>query len=435
MDIMEWRKKLEGKKPPHYAHFDYRTTLDKTWDYFTNPEKVRTHGFYPFIHFTIEYRKFKKNKKDTKIRSVYYSANLDGFIYKYYSYLLNEAYNLRAVADGINEVSVAYRTNLHKSNIHFAHEAFEFIRSTQSCHVMIGDFTDFFDSLDHRYLKERLCNLLGVTSLSPDYYAVYKSITRFSYWELNDLLEINGLKETVKDRRTLNKKARVLSSNEFDENRHRINRNKNPFGIPQGSPISAVLANIYMLAVDKEMNDYVKQHGGFYMRYSDDFIIILPDKGLAFSEHYKWIKETLSAIPKLELQDKKTKLFCVYERTVMNCTKEYASESGSDKKMIDFLGFTFNGSVVTIRDKTLSKYYYRMYRKIKTITQNDGYTKTGKRISCQNLYEKYSYKGAAGPKGNFLSYVARAKKEFGCSEAIDRSTKYHMQKIRKRLNS
>ncbi|MGN1433499.1 MAG: hypothetical protein ACI4XI_07335, partial [Ruminococcus sp.] len=59
-----------------------------------------------------------------------------------------------------------------------------------------------------------------------------------------------------------------------------------------------------------------------------------------------------------------------------------------------FLGFSFDGSKITIRSKTISKYYYRMYSKAKTITKNKGYTKNGKKISKENLYKRYSIRGA-----------------------------------------
>lgn len=55
-----------------------------------------------------------------------------------------------------------------------------------------------------------------------------------------------------------------------------IVKNPNSYGIPQGSPISALLANVYMLDVDKKVYEIVAAQNGMYMRYSDDFIIILP---------------------------------------------------------------------------------------------------------------------------------------------------------------
>jgi len=103
------------------------------------------------------------------------------------------------------------------------------------------------------------------------------------------------------------------------------------------------------------------------------------------------------------------------------------------KRFINFLGFTFDGKKVSIRQKTTSKYYYRMYRKAKTIAKNGGYTAKGKHISGRNLYQRYSIKGAYGKNGNYISYVLRAKRIFGDNEAVDRDIKNHMQKIRKAI--
>ena len=47
-----------------------------------------------------------------------------------------------------------------ENNISFANNAFSFIKDSQrnneKVYVIIGDFTDFFDSLNHKCLKERL---------------------------------------------------------------------------------------------------------------------------------------------------------------------------------------------------------------------------------------------------------------------------------------
>lgn len=96
MDVEEWRKIQEQKRPPQYAHFDYRVTLKQCWSYITNPENISKHSFYPFIHYDIKSRKIKDGKKaNPKIRHIYYAAHLDAWIYKYYAYLLNELYNKR----------------------------------------------------------------------------------------------------------------------------------------------------------------------------------------------------------------------------------------------------------------------------------------------------------------------------------------------------
>ena len=45
---------------------------------------------------------------------------------------------------------------------------------------------------------------------------------------------------------------------------------------------------------------------------------------------------------------------------------------------MEYLGFAFDGIDITIRDKTTSKYYYRMYRKVDDIKKQE--VKTKKRI-------------------------------------------------------
>lgn len=453
MDVEQWKELQSQKRASNYAHFDYRVSLDQCWNYISDPEKVSRHGFYPFIHYEIKSREIKNGKKaDPKIRNIFYAAHLDGWIYKYYAYKLNELYNQRVQEDGIASVAVAYRTELGKSNVHFAYEAFQFIKDLPSCYVMVGDFTDFFDTLDHGYLKQRLCDLLRVDMLPPDYYGVFKNVTKFSYWELENLLTLNGLEDTMSDRKSFNQRSRALTPAQFHANKANIHSNpRGKIGVPQGSPISATLANIYMLSADKQLHEYITSFGGFYMRYSDDFMIVLPDNGNStFHAQYVQIKAVLDSIPELNLQDRKTKLFHVQGHSITSCSHEYIPVLENSKNSIDFLGFTYDGKVVTIREKTLSKYYHRLYRKTKTIVRDGGYTPDGKRISCKKLYEKYSYKGTVSYQkhqaakhgrdishtklhGNFLDYVERAQYVF-LGEPIDRGTKRHMQKIRKSLS-
>ena len=227
-----------------------------------------------------------------------------------------------------------------------------------------------------------------------------------------------------------------------------IRKNINTYGIPQGSPISGVLANIYMLEVDKQIQHIVEGYNGLYMRYSDDFIIILP-KDIDFEKIYTDIWEVIEQTPGLELQAEKTQLFKVENKCVVKLTQQKEEQREAtiriveEKKItasvINFLGFTFDGHEVTICDKTISRYYNRMYKKINSILKCGGYTKNHNRISCENLYKTYSVKGAnidgkdSKAKGNFITYVRRAESIFG-EKSINKKTKRHLQKIRKRLN-
>ncbi len=398
MDLYEWKTKNANARK--YAHFDEKVSLDKVWDYISDPTNIVKHGFYPFIHYEKKFNKFtRKDGIKEKSRHLCYSAHIDRYIYSYYGYLLNQKYNKYLEERNMNWVAVAYRDNLHKNNIHFAKRAFDCIRETKESFVIIGDFSHFFDSLDHGYLKKRMCDVLKVDMLSPDFYAVFKNITKYSIWELTELLKLNDLTDTEEDIQILNSKRKVLSEKDFKKHKKEfIIRHKENYGIPQG--IS-----------------------------EDDFREILNS-----------IIDEIKQIPNLILQPEKTQIYKYKDTTLKSCNALFLKDILNGKNEIDYLGFTFDGKEITIRDKTISKYYYRLYRKLKTIVKNEGYTSSGKRISCKNLYEKYTVKGAhlkdsnGHIKGNFISYVQRAQKVFGENEPIDRKTRRHMLKIRRILD-
>jgi len=436
MDITEWKNKNRRRRK--YAHFDNRVSLDDVWAYINDPKNIQAHSFYPFIHYVKAFNKYDSiHGIKPKERELCYSAHIDRCIFQLYGFKLNQIYNMRLEKDGIGNSTIAYRDNLGKNNIHFAKQAIDFIRTENNCYIIIGDFTKFFDSLDHKYLKKMLNNLLGTKELPADFYAIYKNITKFSTWPMEAILELNGLSKDTNGIEKLNGQERALSFEQFKQHKKLfVKPNDKDYGIPQGSAISAVLSNIYMLEFDKELNNYISHRNGMYMRYSDDFIIVLPKENeYQFKEQFEDINNTIKSIPKLELQPDKTQIFEYNDKTLNNCNKLVLEGVKNGKNQLDYLGFTFDGNVVTIRDKTLSKFYYRMYRKLKTIQKNHGVTKSGNKISYKNVYEKYSIKGANIGKGNFISYVQRAENIFGKSEAINRGTKNHMQKIRQKLNN
>ena len=441
-DMELWRTsdKTIKKSQRYYAHFDYRTDISKSWEYICNPQNICQHGFYPFIHYVKDMSKYsaKNGGIKEKYRDICYAAHIDRCIFQLYNFILNEHYNEECIRLGIPDVAVAYRTNLNKkNNIDFAKRAIQFIRSSQDCYIMIGDFTKFFDNLDHTYLKKQWCRLLYVDRLPPDHYAVFKNITRYSYFELTDLLEIHGLDNTSKGRRELNQKKRILSPQELKKNAHRIQTNKD-CGIPQGSPMSGVLANLYMMEIDKSIHDFVTVYSGLYMRYSDDFIIVLPhiEAETAFTALTE-ISNLFNSprYPGLELQPMKTQYYYFHGNRIENCGTAIHEEADCSNRYLNFLGFTFDGEKVSLRAKTVSKYYQRMRRKAKTIPKSGGYTKKGNHISKKSLYMRYSIRGAAGKPGNFFTYVNRAQDKdcFGKSENIGIISERNMQKIQKFL--
>ena len=428
--------KLFNYKRKGYAHFDNRVSINQVKSYVENPDKIASHGFYPFIHYTKKAVKYSKQKgRKGKLRELYYSAHLDSYIYQLYAYKLNELYNMRVKRDGINKCAMAYRNNLHKSNIQFAKEVFDFIRKYENAYIIIGDFTTFFDKLDHTYIKKQLCNLLNVDFLPDDYYNVYKNITKYAYFRMEDILAINEVSH-----KKLNKQKLALTPDQFKENKRTcLRKNKHNYGIPQGAAISSVLSNIYMLDFDKKVNNLVTSQKGLYRRYSDDFVIVLPLKDAKeLSAIWQRIEAIRTGIPNLELQPIKTQIFHFEHDNIVSCNELVFTNVSNSKNIMEYLGFAFNGKQVTLRDKTLGKYYYRMYKKVGKVKVKS--SKQGEVTGVRDLYKKYSHLGYRfKPQknkkhgGNFLSYVYRAKKCFGDEDAIDRGIKHHWQKLQKRL--
>ena len=458
------RKKSDSKS---YAHFGKRCTLkdDWVWDYVTDPKNIALHKFFPFISFEKDYTKYNNREKKLKekTRLLCYATHMDRCIYQYYSYRLSTLYNKQVRLDGTGNAAVAYRTDLHKSNIHFAKSAFDFIKSCDSCCIMVGDFKSFFDSLDHKYLKNRLCDLLDVEKLPDDWYAVYKSITKYAESRIEDVAEFIGKSISHTGYKDINKLSRLMTMNDFhkfkkcnfqnlrksddrkDSFHRAVEKNKESYGIPQGSSISAVLANVYMLDFDKKIHNFIRTYDGFYMRYCDDFIIIFPKTGKDyFLQQYAIIKNYIEEVPRLILEVDKTQVYEYQNQSIINCNVYISNEEKPQlKKRIDYLGFSFDGKKISIRDKTLSKYYYRMYRKVKSARY---WSFEKKRVQTKSLYNLYSEhrnkdkslpkknKGNKNDKGNFLTYVQHAEKEFGKEESINQGTCHHMTKIKRAVD-
>lgn len=136
-------------------------------------------------------------------------------------------------SEDIGSVATAYRSGFHLTNCSVAADAIDAIRGQGDSLVITGDFTHFFDNLDHSYLRKAVRGFFNEGVLPPDHYQVLKNILHYCYWPVGDLARRNGLgwidlqpddpftfvdsasKVRSKALRSLNRLPRILTPAEF----------------------------------------------------------------------------------------------------------------------------------------------------------------------------------------------------------------------------
>src|SRR5690606_24484866 len=256
-----------------------------------------------------------------------------------------------------------------------------------------------------------------------DHFNVYKNITRFSHVDIVDIFEVfknriytrkaNKLGEPLEIKQKKIDKIKYLrnqnaiafcNEQEFFKlkgkllqpsktrivNSQEVYRN---FGIPQGSPISSVLANIYLLYFDTLINKYISEKGGIYRRYSDDMVVVcrINYKDELTQLVYQEIKNY-----KLEIQESKTQIFHFKRKDQkLICGQEFEGSINWNKNFI-YLGFEFDGNNVLLKSASLSGYYRKMKRSVRRAKNYSSrrYVPNKGMVFKRRLFKKFSYKGA-----------------------------------------
>ncbi len=380
---LDWS--LTDKTLKRYPHFDSDISAEDAEILVKNPSKVSTHSFYPFIFYEQRWNKWAPKGETGKIkkRPIRYASRRDAYIYSYYRSLLATEYEKRLAIDALGTSVLAYRKIIGaegggQCNIDFAKQAFDCVKNLSNCVVLTLDISSFFESLIHEKIKSDWCGLLGHTKLPPDHFQVFKSITRYSFIERDALYTQLGFLGPKTNPITGAVKIGYLIP--FDEMPKRqickpetlrrilkstptlLTVNKSNRGVPQGAPISDLLANLYMFDFDKHMHNYAAHHGGTYLRYSDDIIMVLPG-GAAEGQIAK--QEAINALKSYApgLAFKLEKTFMYQFESLSTGGQSFTRLLGQDNQGangLEYLGFRFDGQSVFIRDSTLSN----LWRKI-----------------------------------------------------------------------
>lgn len=379
---------LKDKHLKRYPHFDQLVSQQELLELVESPDRVRSHSFWPFLEYTKTNRRFRHpDHPPPKTRTIRYAARSDAGIFIYYRHLLSDRYEQRLTSLGIADVPTAYRNirsdagrTAGKCNIDFARDAFNEVRRHEKCVVATLDISSYFDCIDHARLRRVWAELLGSDNLPPDHYRVFKAITAYTSVQCDELYQrldymvpettpqgIQRMRFTMAP----NELPKKLCSNadfrrkvagDSGEFSRLISEPNNEYGIPQGAPLSDLLANAYLLEFDQAMASYVSHRGGRVWRYSDDIIIVLPggkDEGKAAIDFA--ISEISRQGRQLRIKPEKTALG-QYQQMPDGGLQYKWLDGNQGKNGLEYLGFRFDGKRVFLRDTTLSNFQRKITR-------------------------------------------------------------------------
>lgn len=482
---------------PHFSNKTPKSVRKNVFHYITSRDKVAKHSFLPLIFKEIKQRRYKESEfngilkrshkklnkeggiiSNTKIRPILYATHIDAHIYSYYTQkIITPKYESYLKKNKLLSDSItAYRRIetddklKFKNNVHFAKDVFDEIKKRKNCVALVLDIENFFPTLNHKKIKLAWAKVLGYKSLPKDHYNLFKAITKFSYVNLKDLKTKNGHfdeKELAKHKKNgkhtfFDNIQELLESDIVIHKNQKHNENKDCKklrGIPQGLPISALIANIYMLAFDEAViNKLTINHNVFYRRYSDDIVVLCKENQIDFVEDF-----IINEVKKIELtisKEKTEKTLFKNHNNRLQSFKIKKDNTLQENFPLNYLGFEFYGYQTLIKSKNLAQFYREMkqtvkrkHKRVETIKEK--YLLDEAPLFKRKVHRLYSFKGVKSRKitakrtdfidgkavtknykrkfrGNYLRYAYRASEDLNAPE-IKRQLRNHWKILQKTI--
>ncbi|MFX1708817.1 reverse transcriptase domain-containing protein [Chitinophaga sp. CC14] len=430
-----------------YLHFDERFWLpqrkkelrslleNNLVSYNKITKKKEYWSFSPFLKILLKTPRYKYQEDEgvydleTKIRPICFASHIDSLIFGFYGFALTKVYEKYIKDHVFDECVLAYRSDLGKCNIQFAKEVIDEVRSRKECGTIALDIKGYFDNIDHVILKEKWAKVLG-EKIPFDQYKLYKVLTEYSYVVKSHIyrhFKIIKQRQAIDPRTLLDfvpAQRRYEQFNILREHNLIVVNRRNKIGIrekgiPQGSALSALLSNIYLIDFDEMMSRKAKAEGFVYRRYCDDILIICSIQDVDRLKSF-----TIDSIKSdylLNIQDKKVETI-VFKSNIKGKIRAFSHKKLVDNarpitskneqrfyKSLQYLGFEFNGQDIFIRSSSVSRYYRKLKARVsKTVAM--AYGKKGKadQIFKEKLLHRYTHLG----KRNFLKYAYNAA---GCT--------------------
>jgi Reverse transcriptase (RNA-dependent DNA polymerase) len=453
-----------------YPHFDKFLPPEKAQALATDPHRVSTNPFFPFLRYLKSWKPYRPTEKVVKQRPIRYASRRDAYIFARYRHLLAQGYEAELCRLGIQDCPIAYRKipvsgecGPSKCNINFAKDAFDSILSVGSCSIVALDISSYFENLDHALLRALWCRMIGEIDLPPDHAAVFRAITKYAVVDRDQVYERLGFMgpkaKNGKMVRGYLKSYKQIPNQLCTPKVFRekiaggdpafptlIEQNDKPHGIPQGAPISDILANIYLVDFDSRMARYVRPLGGYYYRYSDDILIILPgNAGVGLDARDYAVTQITDFGSEIRINSKKTSIIS-YTMDDNGDLSFKQVDGDQGRNGLEYLGFRFDGRQVYLRDSTLSGFYRKITsalryevrafvarypgKKLDFLLKNfnlEAFVSRFARVEDFDLNSDYR-------AWTFWTYARRASEEFGLrGQPIYRQMRGHRALIAKRV--
>lgn len=372
--LQKEKDKIEPKKGRRakrkYIHFDKLINIIEPFhlDLVFDSNKVAKHSFYPFIRNTQRKKHYKKQPPGSpyktrivlKERPIDYGAHTDALILSWYSFQLATKYELLLHQLGLENNVIAYRSvGDGMSTYDHVKVVTDFIVQNPNYVAVALDVKEFFQKVDHNKLKLVWESILGVSRLPNDYYNIYKYVTDYRYVESRHLRKHLGFSRL--DERKMSRVCEVSTFRNKIVSGGLLKRNPlQTKGIPQGSSISCVLSNAYMLPFDTVIKKMVSNLNGLYLRYSDDILILVPKDSV--DSVTKTAEDFLEKELDLKINTQKTELTSFVE--VNGFLMAQDAQTG-EPSHLSYLGITFDGRRFYLRHKAIARHQKRMLAGVK----------------------------------------------------------------------
>ena len=422
-----------SRKP--YLHFDVPLGRELAERLVKDPSKVASHAFYPLLTYNLVTPSIRRASsgaerpfvRENKTRPISYPAHKDGYIFAYYKACLEKNYESWVDHHGMGKSITAFRS-IGEDNISLAQQAFDFVATNPDHSIVVSDVESFFPNISHSLLKNVWACFLEVDRLPDDHFAVYKATTCFS--EVERHKAFNAFRIPL-NTQFAHDQRRICTTRQFRTKIAGKLTRRNPgladrIGIPQGSPLSPLLSNMYMANFDLSMYGWVKSIGG---SYCDDILVVAPRPSV---EIIKRMDKELSSA-RLQRSEKKT-----------HC---YSPRAISSNRPLQYLGFMFDGHNTTVRPSSV----HRFHRKLKAAIgaaqhrqhRESGASSMPAPLRKRALYNMYSDSPRRGTKivaamknrrykGNFTHYLLRAAQRMK-SGRIAKQRKRVLKRFRDRI--